>query len=104
MKYNIDHIDLQYALIHCFLLKADVNIVDISYSISEENLTLQLVYLEGFTLSQIKIDNIKKALSNFNIVLIELYITKEQFNENSGEWQPRYYNWLDYLLFSKAEV
>jgi hypothetical protein len=60
--------------------------------------------LEGFTLSQKQIDNVKKNLESFDVSIAKLYLRKEQFNENKGEWQPQYYKWLDYLLFSKAEV
>lgn len=104
MEYNLDYIILKYTLINCFLFKADKNILDISYSINEKKIVIQVVLLEGFTLSEERIDNVKERLSSFDVVITELYLTKEQFNESKGEWQPRYYKWLDYLLFSKAEV
>lgn len=104
MDYNLDYINLKYTLINCFLFKADKNILDISYSINEKKIAVQVVLLEGFTLSEEKTDNVKERLSSFDVVITELYLTKEQFNESKGEWQPRYYKWLDYLLFSKAKV
>ena len=65
---------------------------------------IQVVLLEGFNLSQERIANLKERLSSFDVAITEIYLTKKQFNENKGEWQPRYYKWLDHLLFSKAEV
>lgn len=87
-----------------FLFKADKSVLDISYNIAEKQITIQVVLLEGFTLPQESIENVKKSLVSFEIVITELYLTKEQFNESKGEWLPQYYKWLDYLLFSKAEV
>lgn len=104
MEYNIDYINLKYNLINCFLLKADKNVLDISYSLDGKNISFQVVLLDGFTLSQERVENIKERLSSFEVAITELHLTKEQFNESKGEWQPQYYKWLDYLLFSKAEV
>lgn len=104
MEYNFDYINLKYTLINCFLIKADKNVLDISYSINDSKIVIQVVLLDGFTLSQERVENIKERLSSFDIVITELHLTKKQFNENKGEWQPHNYKWLDYLLFSKAEV
>lgn len=104
MEYNIDYINLKYNLISCFLFKADKAILDISYSVNKKDLTIQVVLLKGFTLSHEKINDVKKSLVGFETVITEIYLTKEQFNESKGEWQPQYYKWLDYLLFSKSEV
>jgi hypothetical protein len=104
VRYNIEFINIQYAMINSFLIKADKNVLDISYSINGNEITIQIVMLERFTLSQKQIDNVKENLGSFDVSIAKLYLTKEQFNENKGEWQPQYYKWLDYLLFSKAEV
>lgn len=104
MEYNLDYINLKYTLINCFLFKADKNVLDISYNFNETKIDIQVVLLEGFNLSQERIANLKERLSSFDVAITELYLTKKQFNENKGEWQPRYYKWLDHLLFSKAEV
>lgn len=104
MEYNIDYINLKYILINCFLIKADKNVLDISYSVNDSKIAIQVVLLDGFTLSQEKVENIKQELSSFDVTITELHLTKEQFNENKGEWKPQYYKWLDYLLFSKADV
>ncbi len=104
MEYNIDYTKLKYTLINCFLIKADKNVLDISYSLDGKKLFIQLVLLDGFTLSQGRVENIKERLSSFDVTITELHLTKGQFNESKGEWHPQYYKWLDYLLFSKAEV
>lgn len=104
MEYNIDYINLKYTLINYFLLKADKNVLDISYSLDGKKLFIQVVLLDGFTLSQERVENTKERLSSFDVAITELHLTKGQFNESKGEWQPQYYKWLDYLLFSKAEV
>lgn len=91
-------------MISSFLTKADRNVLDINYSVDGYKITIQVVMLECVVLSHDRIDNVKENLSSFDISITELYLTKEQFNENRGEWQPQYYKWLDYLLFSKAEV
>lgn len=83
---------------------ADKNVLDISYNFNETKIDIQVVLLEGFNLSQDRIANLKEKLSSFDVATTEIYLTKKQFNENKGEWQPRYYKWLDHLLFSKAEV
>jgi hypothetical protein len=104
MKYDLDHIDLKYILINCFLFKADKAILDISYSLDEKKITVQVVALDGFILSKRMINNLKENLVSLEVIIKELYLTKEQFNESKGEWQPKHYKWLDHLLFSKAEV
>ena len=104
MKYNFDYINLKYILINCFLLKADKAVLDISYSVVEKQVAIQIVLLDGFVLPQERIDKVREILVGFDVVITELYLTREQFNENKGEWQPQYYKWLDYLLFSKVEV
>lgn len=104
MEYNREYIYIKYNLIKCFLFEADKNILDISYSIYERTITLQVVLLKGSSLSNERMNCVKEKLSDFNVFIKELYLTKEQFNESIGEWQPSYYEWLDYLLFSKAEV
>jgi hypothetical protein len=103
-NYNYELINTQYALMEVFLFKAGKPVLDISYSIDEKKLTIQIVLLEGFNLPPKRIVDIKERLLNFDVVIKELYLTKEQFNESKGEWQPQYYKWLNYLLFSKAEA
>lgn len=103
-NYNYKYINTQYILIKVFLFKADKNVLDISYNIDKNKILIQVVLLEGFTLSQERIDSVKESLADFDVVITELYLTKKQFNENKGEWQPKYYKWIGYLLFSKSEV
>ncbi|MCG6146458.1 hypothetical protein [Leptospira bandrabouensis] len=104
MNYDIGYINLKYNLIKCFLFNADKAIVDISYSIKDKNLNIQVVLLDGFNLPQKKINDVKDSLLDFNIIIQQINLAKEKFNERKGEWQPQNYKWLDHLLFSKAEA
>jgi hypothetical protein len=103
-NYNYELINIQYALMEVFLFKADKNVLDISYSIDGRNFFIQVVLLDGYTLTYERIKNIKEKFSSFEVVITELHLTKSLYNESKEEWQPKYYKWLDYLLFSKAEV
>lgn len=102
--YNYEYINVHYALIEAFLIKADTNILDISYNVENKKLVIQIVLLEGASFSRKLFNTIRKRLVGFEIEIMDLYLTKEQFNENRGQWTPVNYKWLDYLLFSKAEV
>jgi hypothetical protein len=104
MDYNIQYIDTQYALINTFLIGLSDNVLDISYSINGRKLTIQVVLLEGSDLSEELKKRVELGLSDFEVVLDEIHISKEKFNQHPGEWAPVYYEWLDYLLFSKAEA
>ena len=103
-NYNYKYIDIHYALIEELLFNADKNILDISYNVNMDKLIIQIVLLKGHTLSDEKKANIKRRLIDFDISIKEFYLNSEQFNKNKGEWKPIYYDWLDYLLFSKAET
>lgn len=104
MSYNVDYIDVHYALGRVFLYKADSNIVDISYSKENDKIVIQVVVLEDTVLSSITKASARTSLPNHTLEIKEITITKEQFNEHKGDWQPTYYSWLPYLLFSKAEI
>jgi len=104
VKFDFDLVGVKYSLIACFLFEADTNILDISYSVEDRNLTLQVVLLAGFTLPKERMDSVKGKLTDFNIELRELHLTRDQFNENKGAWRPTHYEWLDHLLFTKAET
>lgn len=104
MKYDIEYINVKYALLNAFMLNASKDVLDISYNKVDSEIIIQVVLMKGAVL----FDEIKKTaignLPEYKIEIKELYLTKEQFNENKGEWAPKYYNWLDNLLFCKAEV
>lgn len=100
----MEYINIKYALIESFLIKAKKEILDISYNINEREITIQTVLLEGFNFPDRMIKDAKGKLSDFDIIVNELHLTKKQFNESRGEWRPKHYKWLDYLLFSKAEM
>lgn len=104
MNYNTDYINVKYALLSIFLINADRNILDISYDVCSTNIKIQVVLLNGEKLSSEIIKRVKRNLPEFVIHILELSITKEQFNETKGEWTPKYYTWLNYSLLSKAEI
>lgn len=104
MEYDLDYLELKYNLINCFLINAHKNILDISYSLHDKNITIQVILLTGYNLSPSSLEIIHKKLSDFKIDLIEIHLTKSEYNKSKGEWSPSNYEWLDYLLFSKAEV
>jgi predicted amino acid-binding ACT domain protein len=104
MEYNSEYINIKYALISAFLFKADSNILDISYNVQSDTLTIQVVLLEGAILSETLKEKAKINLPELDIVINVIHLTKEEFNENKGEWLPKHYQWLNYLLFSKAEA
>ncbi len=95
MKYDLGYLNTKYTLIGLFMLKACRNLLDVSYSKNDKELIIQVVLLNGKTLS----DEVKKDLHisfpEFEITIKELTITKESFNESKGEWEPKNYKWLD---------
>jgi hypothetical protein len=103
-NFNYKYINTHFELMEAFLFKAGKCVLDISYRVAENQIIIQVVLLKGFVLSLERIENVKKKLVDFDVDITELYLTKEQFNESKGDWPPQYYKWLNYLLFSKAEV
>ncbi|HMF72483.1 MAG TPA: hypothetical protein VK616_13485 [Flavitalea sp.] len=104
MKYNYRYLDVKYSLMSAFMIKASKDILDVSYSITESLIDIQVILLNGAIISDDVQNKINSSLSDFEIRMHTIYISKEKFNENKGEWKPKYYDWLEDLLFSKAEV
>ena len=104
MRYNIDYLNLKYALVQAFMYNASTDILDISYNRTDTKIEIQVVLLKGHFLSEQFKEKVKENLPEFDLSIKEMYVTKEQYNENIGEWAPKYYDWLENLLFSKAEV
>ena len=104
MKYNRQYIDLEYALIQTFLINAQRSILDISYNRDGNNVSIQIVLLEGYSLSDSIIQKMAKTLSAYSVSIKEIHIPKADFNKSKGEWRPAGYEWLSHLLFSKAEA
>ncbi len=104
MKYNTDYINIMYSLMNVFMINASDNIFDISYNVNGAEINIQVVLKTG-TVLRSELEKVAyNLLPTYKIGITVLYLTKEQFNENHGEWNPKYYQWLDNLLFSKAEV
>jgi len=87
-----------------FMLNASRDLLDVSYTASDSEIMIQIVLLKGTTdFGTIRRD-IAEILPEYSIEITEVWLTKEQFNENKGEWIPKYYSWLEFVLFCKAEV
>ena len=104
MKYNKKYIDIKYGLMRSFMLDMEENILDISYGYDINSINIQIVLLYGTTLSNNIKNRLFENLNEFEIVISEVFISKTNFNDNKGIWQPKHYTWLPNLLFSKAEV
>ena len=104
MKYNLDYLTIKYALIKSFLIKANVNLLDISYSVDSRIIAIQVVALGDSITSDLLKDDVKRFLTGFEIEVVVLSLSKEKFNESSGQWMPKYYQWKEEVLFSKAEA
>ena len=104
MQYNIDYLNLKYALVEAFMFNLSTDILDISYNRTDKKIVIQFISLKGHFLSEQFMRKVKENLPEFDLSIKEMYITKEQFNENIVEWSPKYYDWLENVLFSKAEV
>lgn len=104
MQYNIDYLNVKYALVKAFMFNASEDILDISYSCTGTKIEIQVVLLGSCFLSEQMRERVEENLPEFDINITELHISKEQFNENIGDWTPIYYEWLEEVILSKAEV
>ena len=104
MRYNTKYNNLRYSLMSAFMLNASKDLLDVSYTASDSEIMIQIVLLRGTTDFGTIRKDIAEMLPEYSIEIREVWLTKEQFNENKGEWIPIYYSWLDSVLFCKAEV
>lgn len=104
MEYNFEYINVHYSLLRAFLQNANSRVLDISYNRNGIVIDLQVVLLGDESLAEELKSRANEYLDNFQIAINEIHLTKEQYNESRGEWQPKYYTWLENVLFSKAEV
>lgn len=102
MSYNQNYLDIKSAMMEIFLSDVPKHVADISYSVNNGNqIDVQVVLLDGGTMSDTvlqKVNSIKKYMIKINVVSL----SKEKYNETKGIWIPKYYNWKENLLFSKA--
>ena len=103
-NYNIEYLEIEYSLMQVFLINIPDNILDISYHLLLKNIEIQVVILEDTTIKSSYRNDIEHILEGYTIDIKIVFISKEKFNENRGEWLPIYYSWLPNLLFSKAEI
>ena len=101
MKYNTDYIDIQYSLIQSLMIGMEENVLDISYNTEGRAITIQVVVLEGTTFSDSAKKKAFESLNDFEVKFNEIVISKRDFNESTGFWQPKCYTQMKSLLFSK---
>lgn len=104
MSFNSIYINIEYALIEAFMMKANVNLLDVSYMVKENIIKIQVVLLEEDIPIEYPRNMFSTSLADYEVEISYIYISKSLFNDNKGEWRPKYYTWLDHLLFSKSEV
>ncbi|ACE05829.1 hypothetical protein Aasi_0413 [Candidatus Amoebophilus asiaticus 5a2] len=102
----LERVSLKYTLVRAFLVEAPKNLLDISYTVEDKELIIQVVLIHNTTLEdEVRIlSQLQENLPNLSINLHKLFVSKEDFNKDRGCWLPTSYKWLEYLLFSKAEV
>jgi hypothetical protein len=104
MEYNVENIEFSYSLISAFLVEFNNDILDISYTNRDKEISFQIVLLEGKILPEKIKNRLIQLLPEYNITIKQINLSREQFNMSKGEWLPRNYKWLESVLFSKAEV
>ncbi len=102
MNYNEEYLDVQVALIEVVLLNMPEYLLDVSYSLSDRCINVQIVIVDGSELDLSIRKQIVENLKNFKVEIHVIHIPKSPFNANKGNWRPVEYSWLDNLVFSKA--
>lgn len=105
MNYNTEYLDVHYGMMNAFMIDASPFLLDVSYSKEGKRVTIQLVLVDGAIVSdELFLEKLKANLISYEICVKKVYLTKEKFNESKGGWRPKYYEWLENLLFSKSEA
>ena len=103
MNYNKEYITIEVALINALMIDPQPEMLDVSFSFCNKVISIQIVYLEGTQIDPSTNWRVSENLSGFEIEFSTLFVSKEAFNANKGNWAPVDYEWIGYLLFSKAE-
>lgn len=98
-----EYLTIKIRLINLFLSQMIKEILDISYEYEGKYLKLQIVLLKGSDSYSIE-RSVKNFFEGFIIDVEFVYLTKEEFNSNIGNWLPEKYKWLPHILYSKAEI
>lgn len=102
--YNEEYFELKYKMIEIFMWDAEENILDVSYSKHNEEVTIQIVLIEGTDISKEIRQKISDKLSDYKVILEKIPISIKRYNETQGDWLPKYYTWKECLLLYKAET
>lgn len=98
-----EYLMIKIKLINLFLSQMFREVLDISYSYDKKYLKLQIVLLKGYELHNIARD-LENSFKDFAVDIEFIYLTKDEFNSNKGDWLPVKYEWLPNVLYSKAEI
>lgn len=104
MKDDEQFLDLNYTLIRSLLVGVKPNIIDISYSVDLNIVEIQIVLLENTTVDERYKNKVIQELVNYKVNFNLIYISRDSYNLNKGNWLPSGYNWLPNVVLSKAEI
>lgn len=104
MKDIIKYVSLKNQLINIFLKHMKRNILDISYEYETNTIILQIVMEEQSFLDKSYMEMIDKELKDYIVNVNTIYVSKDEFNKNKGNWAPMGYKWLSHVLYSKNEI
>jgi hypothetical protein len=91
-------------LINGFLIDAEPNILDVSYTHDTNRVVIQVILLKGNVISHEKMKVIGQLLIGYQWRIIEVNLSREQYNEKIDMWLPKNYTWLANILFSITEI
>lgn len=77
-------------------------IYDISYSVNENVITIQLILKNGHFISEYPKQNLISSLPKREIKFKEIQMTEIEFKASSDSWSPMNYDWLENVLYSKS--
>lgn len=104
MNYNEIFLDINYSLIKVFLLDVKPNIIDISYSVNANIISIQIVLLENTILEESLKNDVVEELVDYIVEFNLIFISGDAYNLNRGAWKPSDYNWLSCVILSKSEI
>ena len=105
IQYNEEYIDLRMRLIEALLIYMDSSILDISYSVGENELLIQVVHIESnlFDISD-RVIQLQSSLPKLKISVSYLSLSSAEFNDGRFDYPPKSYKWLDTTFFTKSEA
>lgn len=99
--YDYRFLDLKFKLINLFLIKSPHYVLDVSFSLKENNLDIQIVILENEVIDDDFKTKIRNELSNYEVDIFVVYISESIYNDGKDIWPPDNYSWFENVLLSK---